>query len=79
MLSYQAIGAEQDMHAEPGRTSDRLSGTRAATTFKKLPMASPGARASAAKAGFIPGPIGYQATQVEREIRTAIRTWNGRR
>jgi len=52
-LSYQAIGAEHDMQAEPGRTSERLSGTRAATTFRKLPTARPGAKASAAKAGLI--------------------------
>ena len=50
MLSYQTIGALQDMQAEPGRTSERLSGTRAATTFRKLPSARPGARASAAMA-----------------------------
>ena len=53
MLSYQAIGAEQDMQADPGRTSDRCKGTRAATTLRKLPTAKPGASAIAAKAGFI--------------------------
>jgi hypothetical protein len=55
MLSYHAIGAEQAMHAGPGWTSERLSGTRAATTFRKLPIARPGAKASAARAELIPG------------------------
>src|SRR5262249_60383005 len=41
-LSYQRIGVSQLMHAEPGRTIERRSGTRAATTPRKLPMASPG-------------------------------------
>ena len=36
MLSYHAMGAEQVMHAERGRRSERLSGTRAATTLRKL-------------------------------------------
>src|SRR6266511_6442469 len=36
------------MHAEGGWTIERRSGTRAATTFKKLPRASPGAKKKAA-------------------------------
>src|SRR5262245_40907237 len=52
-LSYQAIGVSQLMHAEPGETSDRRSGTRAATTFRKLPTARPGQNAIAAIAAVI--------------------------
>src|SRR6267154_4563293 len=47
-LSYQAISCPQSMQAEPGLTSERRSGTRAATTFRNEPSARPGARASAA-------------------------------
>src|SRR5689334_13947690 len=42
------------MHAERGFTTERRSGTRAATTFRKLPMARPGARAKAASAASTP-------------------------
>ena len=45
-LSYQRIGVSQLMHAEPGCTIERRSGTRAATTPRKLPMASPGTNTS---------------------------------
>src|SRR6478735_4395830 len=38
------------MHAEPGLTSERRSGIRAATTFRKLPNARPGRNAMAATA-----------------------------
>jgi hypothetical protein len=38
------------MHAEPGKTIERCSGTRAATTFRKLPRTRPGARAKTAMA-----------------------------
>ena len=41
------------MQAEPGLTIDRFSGTRAATTFRKLPIASPGAKATAERAKSI--------------------------
>src|SRR6266545_2380386 len=37
------------MQTEPGVTSDRFSGSRAATTFRKEPRARPGARAIAAR------------------------------
>src|SRR6266516_3289711 len=37
------------MHAEGGWTSDRFRGSRAATTFRNEPKASPGANASAAR------------------------------
>src|SRR5262249_51964353 len=49
-LSYQRISCPHDMHADGGRTIERFNGTRAATTFRKLPSASPGAKAIAAKA-----------------------------
>ena len=45
-------GVSQDMQAEAGRTIERRSGTRAATTFRKLPSASPGAKATAAREKF---------------------------
>src|SRR5579884_2015880 len=45
-LSYQLIGVSQLMHAEPGRTIERRSGTRAATTPRKLPRARPGTNTS---------------------------------
>src|SRR4051794_3231447 len=53
MLSYHAIGASHDMHAERPVTIDRCSGTRAATTFRKLPSARPGRNAIAAAAASI--------------------------
>src|SRR5215210_6426107 len=43
MLSRQAIGVPHSMHADAGETIDARRGTRAATTFRKLPSASPGA------------------------------------
>src|SRR5581483_817912 len=50
MLSYHASSCAQLMHADGGLTSERRSGSRAATTFRKLPTARPGANASAASA-----------------------------
>src|SRR5438093_1265044 len=47
-LSSGAIGVAQDMQADAGRTTERRRGTRAATTFRKLPSASPGAKTAAA-------------------------------
>lgn len=44
MLSYQEIAWSQVMQCEPGKAIDSCLGTRAATTFKKLPSASPGER-----------------------------------
>src|ERR1043166_4385563 len=58
-LSYQRISCAHDMHADGGRTIDRRSGTRAATTFRKLPSASPGATTKAARAkSALPGGVG---------------------
>src|SRR5919198_3613967 len=54
MLSRAAIGVAQDMHEEAGRTIDRRSGTRAATTFRKLPSARPGKNATRASAILLP-------------------------
>ena len=57
MLSYQASSCPQLMQAEPGLTIERCSGTRAATTFRKLPIARPGANAAVARAkdiGLLP-------------------------
>jgi DNA-binding transcriptional regulator YhcF (GntR family) len=51
-LSYHASSALHDMHAEPGLTIERFRGMRAATTFKKLPIARPGKMEIAAKAPF---------------------------
>src|SRR5207249_10405138 len=50
MLSRARISWPHDMQAEGGRTMERRSGTRAATTFRKLPSASPGAKTTAARA-----------------------------
>src|SRR2546430_7629008 len=47
------------MQAEGGRTIDRRSGTRAATTFRKLPTASAGAKTTTARAkstSFVSAP-----------------------
>jgi hypothetical protein len=38
------------MQADGGRTIERRNGTRAATTFRKLPSARPGAKTNAARA-----------------------------
>jgi hypothetical protein len=54
MLSRAAISVPQLMQAEAGFTTERCSGTRAATTFRKLPSASPGAKANAAMATSTP-------------------------
>src|SRR5580765_4820120 len=47
-LSYHASGVAHAMQAEPGLTSERRRGTRAATTLRKLPNARPGTSAIAA-------------------------------
>src|SRR5438034_6665848 len=49
-LSYQASSVLQLMQAERGRTTERRSGTRAATTFTKLPSARAGQNASTPRA-----------------------------
>src|SRR5579864_5851792 len=62
-FSFQASSWPHDMHAEPGLTIERRSGTRAATTFRNEPSARPGASASIAKA--IVGVIGDGRPQLE--------------
>src|SRR5262249_50976256 len=65
-LSYHAIGVSQLVHAEPGETSERRSGRRAATTFRKLPTARPGQNAIAAIAAVIaPSPRPPQSVPSE--------------
>src|SRR5918911_3274482 len=54
MLSRAATRVPQDMQAEAGRTIDRRMGTRAATTFRKLPRARPGKKAARASAIALP-------------------------
>src|SRR5438128_329138 len=54
MLSRAASGVAHDMQAEAGRTTERRSGTRAATTFRKLPSARPGKKAARASAIALP-------------------------
>jgi hypothetical protein len=57
------------MQAERGLITERRSGTRAATTFRKLPTASPGARAKAASAAFtlvLSADEGYELNQPEK-------------
>src|SRR3954467_9565572 len=57
-LSYHAISCSQTMQAEGGWTTDRRSGTRAATTFRNEPSARPGAKASAARTtGLTPAAL----------------------
>ena len=53
MLSRQRISCSQLPQDEGGRSNDRRAGTRAATTFRKLPRASAGARTKTA-AAFMP-------------------------
>ncbi len=52
MLSRQRISLSQLPQDEGGLRSDRPAGTRAATTFRKLPSASDGARTKTAAAAF---------------------------
>ena len=49
-LSYHASSVPQLMQAEAGRTTERRKGTRAATTFRKLPSASAGQKANRPRA-----------------------------
>src|SRR5919197_1213643 len=54
LLSRAASDFPHDMQAEAGRTIERRSGTRAATTFRKLPRARPGKKAARASATTLP-------------------------
>src|SRR4051794_27263310 len=66
-LSYHASGVSHAMHADPGCTTERRSGTRAATTLRKLPSASPGTKAIAASAAPTITPIGWAHSTLEGE------------
>src|SRR6266849_3391172 len=71
MLSYHATGSPHARQAEPGRTSERLSGMRAAATFRKLPSARPGAKRRAARAASIrrgSGPARVAQDEVVDEL-----------
>ena len=50
-LSRLRIGSPQPSQADGGCTIETPAGSREATTFRKLPSASPGARTTAAKSG----------------------------
>ena len=56
MLSRQRISCWQLPHDEGGRSNDLRAGTRAATTFRKLPSASAGAstKTAATFTGYSP-------------------------
>src|SRR5437764_14397327 len=59
------------MQADPGRTIERRSGTRAATTFRKLPTARPGAKKTAASAMStkgLRGELRRERRRVERVV-----------
>ena len=71
MLSYHASGVSHAMHAEPGLTSERRSGMRAATTFRKLPNARPGRNAMAANATSISEGPGCSGGRCCRSGRSA--------
>ena len=52
MLSYQRISWPHVMHSEREVPIERFSGTRDAITFRKLPIASPGANTITPSAAF---------------------------
>src|SRR5438034_722204 len=58
ILSRLRISAPQCGQADRGVETDRPSGSRDATTFRKLPTASAGAKTTAATARFTLLPIG---------------------
>src|SRR5919108_528636 len=77
-LSYQASSAPQLMHAERGRTTERRSGTRAATTFTKLPSARAGQNASTPRATSTPALSaarrrGLRTSELAREALRRVR------
>src|SRR5919197_2178211 len=69
MLSCHAIFSPQPMQADGGETTERRSGTRAATTFRKLPSASPGATKKAAIAMSI---LNLLSARRQRELRLSL-------
>src|ERR1700741_1696255 len=66
MLSYHAMLVSQLGQAEPGETIERWRGIRAATTFRKLPTARPGARTTAANSTFIRSALRRAGSGCER-------------
>src|SRR5262249_62203494 len=77
---YQASSVPQPMHAERGLTTERRSGTRTARTFRKLPTASPGARAKAASAAFtlvLSAGCGCELNQPEKLCGGVGWAWTG--
>src|SRR5476651_416724 len=52
MLSRERISVPHEVQADRGVTIERPAGSLAATTFRKLPIASPGAKTSIARATF---------------------------
>ena len=67
MLSYAASCVPHDMQADLGWTSDLPAGRRAATTLRKLPIASPGTIETTAR----PTGTGYCGV-----FRKAIESWS---
>ncbi len=51
MLSYQEMGVPQPGQRDRGRTTDSPAGTRAMTTFRKLPTTAPTTTAQPAAKG----------------------------
>ena len=51
-MSRRRIGAPHDSQADGGWTIERPVGSRDATTLRKLPSASAGARTAAARSGY---------------------------
>src|SRR3954466_15957705 len=66
MLSRERISAPQCMHDDRGFTIERLRGSRAATTFMKLPTARLGTKATAAS----PGSTGAVSAVETRGLRS---------
>src|SRR6266545_1720045 len=73
-LSYHAISVPHVGHAERGLTSERRSGRRAATTLRKLPRASAGAKTKAASATSTPGFIGGSGAGLKPPL-TCVELW----
>ncbi len=73
MLSRGEIGLPQPMHAERGLEIDWRSGTRAATTFTKLPKASAGVNTRAASATFTTKLSAAPAVRLSSRRRDVIR------
>ena len=71
MLSRQRISRSQLPHEDGGRSSERRAGTRATTTFRKLPSASAGASVKTAAAAF----IGYSPVEASKDDAVRAQTF----